>query len=309
MEILDSLIAMNDPTRQPLCAAHDPNPHKPDFALPAGACDCHAHVFGPGDRYPFIPHGLYTPADALPRDYRHMLGALGLQRGVLVQPSIYGTDNRAMLDAMAQDRRRLRGIAVVPYDIGTAEIERLHGEGIRGVRCNIVDLKFGKGVLPLNELKSLASRIKPFGWHVEFLMHVNEFGDLDGQLGDFPVDVVFGHMGYVPTSLGTATAGFNAMLRLMRDGKAWAKLTAPYRQTMREMPYPDVDPTVQILLEKAPDRLLWGSDWPHTFIKTGMPNDGDLFDLFVHWVPDAALRRKILVTNPAKLYDFPQVEE
>lgn len=309
MEILDSLIAMNDPTRQPLCAAHDPNPHKPDFALPAGACDCHAHVFGPGDRYPFIPHGLYTPADALPRDYRHMLGALGLQRGVLVQPSIYGTDNRAMLDAMAQDRRRLRGIAVVPYDIGTAEIERLHGEGIRGVRCNIVDLKFGKGVLPLNELKSLASRIKPFGWHVEFLMHVNEFGDLDGQLGDFPVDVVFGHMGYVPISLGTATAGFNAMLRLMRDGKAWAKLTAPYRQTMREMPYPDVDPTVQILLEKAPDRLLWGSDWPHTFIKTGMPNDGDLFDLFVHWVPDAALRRKILVTNPAKLYDFPQVEE
>jgi 2-pyrone-4,6-dicarboxylate lactonase len=301
--------AMDEQTHPPLCAAHDPIPRKPSVAVPAGACDCHAHVFGPGDHYPFIAHGLYTPADALPRDYRHVLDTLGLERGVLVQPSIYGTDNQAMLDALAQDRQRLRGIAVVPFDIGSAEIERLHIEGIRGVRCNIVDLKFGKGVLPLDELKSLASCIKPYGWHVEFLMHVNEFGDLDRQLGDFPVDVVFGHMGYVPTSLGTATSGFNAMLRLMRDGKAWAKLTAPYRQTMSEIPYPDVDPTAQTLMEKTPDRLLWGSDWPHTFIKTRMPNDGDLFDLFARWAPDAAVRRQILVTNPATLYDFPRAEK
>ena len=296
---------MSDDTRPPLCAAHDSNPRKPSVAVPAGACDCHAHVFGPGDHYPFIPHGLYTPADALPHDYRHMLDALGLERGVLVQPSIYGTDNQAMLDGMAQDRQRLRCIVVVPYDVGSAEIERLHAVGVRGVRCNIVDLKFGKGVFPLDQLRSLASRIKPYSWHVEFLMHVNEFPNLDRQLGDFPVDVVFGHLGYVPTIQGTDTVGFKAMLRLMRDGKAWVKLTAPYRLTMSEMPYPDVGSTAQILVENAQERLLWGSDWPHTFIKTRMPNDGDLFDLFARWIPDEKVRHRILVSNPARLYDFP----
>lgn len=296
---------MTEQSRPPLCAAHDPNPRKPSAPLPAGACDCHAHVFGPGDHYPFIQHGLYTPADALPGDYRHMLDALGLERGVLVQPSIYGTDNQAMLDAMAQDPARLRGIAAVPYDVGTAEIERLHALGVRGVRCNIVDLKFGKGILPLEQLKPLAARIKPYGWHVEFLMHVNEFPDLDRQLAGFPVDVVFGHLGYVPTSQGTATAGFEGMRRLLRDGKAWVKLTAPYRLTMSAVPYPDVDATAQILVQDALGRLLWGGDWPHTFIKTAMPNDGDLLDQVLRWAPDAKLRQQILVTNPATLYDFP----
>jgi len=300
---------MNDKEQPPLCAAHDPMPRRPKASVQPNACDCHAHVFGPGDHYPFIPHGLYTPADALPADYRHMLDALGLERGVLVQPSIYGTNNEAMLDAMAKDTTRLRGIAVLPYDTGEAEIERLHDLGVRGVRCNIVDLKFDKGVLPLKQLKGLAARIKPFGWHVEFLMHVNEFPDLDRQLADFPVDVVFGHLGYVPTREGTGTAGFKAMLRLLRDGKAWVKLTAPYRLALSEMPYPDVDASAQILVEQAADRLLWGSDWPHTFIKTAMPNDGDLFDLFAHWVPDAQRRARILVANPARLYDFPHTEK
>jgi predicted TIM-barrel fold metal-dependent hydrolase len=235
-----------------------------------------------------------------------MLDVLGMQRGLLVQPSVYGTDNQAMLDAMA-GKPNLRGIAVVSYDVGVAEIERLHGLGVRGVRCNIVDVKFGKGALPLDQLNPFAARIKPFGWHIEFLMHVNEFPDLDRQLAGFPVDVVFGHLGYVPTSQGTETAGFKGLLRLMRDGKAWVKLTAPYRLTLSEMPYPDVDATARILVEQAADRLLWGSDWPHTFIKTRMPNDGDLFDLFTRWVPDEAMRARILVTNPQKLYDFPAV--
>ncbi len=296
---------MNDKERPPLCASHDPKPRRPKVAVPPNSCDCHAHVFGPGDHYPFIPHGLYTPADALPTDYRHMLDALGVERGVLVQPSIYGTNNEAMLDAMAKDPERLRGIAVLPYDTGEAEIERLHALGVRGVRCNIVDLKFNKGVLPLDRLKGLAARIKGFGWHVEFLMHVNEFPDLDRQLADFPVDVVFGHLGYVPTSEGFGADGFEGMLRLARDGKAWVKLTAPYRLTLSEMPYPDVNATAQMLVEQVPERLIWGSDWPHTFIKTGMPNDGDLMDLLARWVPDEKLRERILVNNPAGLYGFP----
>jgi len=296
---------MSKPVQPPLCAPHDPAPRRSKFTVPAGACDCHAHVFGPGSTYPFIPHGLYTPADALPNEYRHMLDALGMERGVLVQPSIYGTNNQAMLDAMAADPSRLRGIAVLPFDIGEDEIERLDRLGVRAVRMNIVDLKFNKGVLPLDQLKALANRIKRFGWHVEFLMHVNEFPDLDRQLADFPVEVVFGHLGYVPTKEGLDTEGFKALLRLLRDGKAWVKLTAPYRLTLSEMPYADVDGAARILVEEASERLLWGSDWPHTFLKTAMPNDGDLLDLFAHWVPDEKLRQQILVTNPATLYDFP----
>lgn len=299
---------MAEQEQPPLCAAHDPAPRKPKFTVPAGACDCHAHVFGPGRTYPFIPHGLYTPADALSADYRHMLDALGLERGVLVQPSIYGTNNQAMLDTMALDPVRLRGIAVLPYDVAEGEIEHLHRLGVRGVRCNIVDLKFDKGILPIDQLKSLAARIKRFGWHVEFLMHVNEFPDLDRQLAGFPAPVVFGHLGYVPTREGLGTSGFKAMLNLLEDGKAWVKLTAPYRLTLSEMPYPDVDATARMLVEQVPTRLLWGSDWPHTFIKTGMPNDGDLMDLFARWVPDAALRKRILVDHPAELYDFPGVK-
>lgn len=292
----------NDPA--PVCVPHDPQPRRPAVAVPPLACDVHAHVCGPADRYPYIAERLYTPPDASPADFRHMLDAIGVARGVLVQPSIYGTDNRAMLDALATDRARLRGVAVVPFDVTTAHIERLHAAGVRGVRCNIVDLKSGKGQLPLDGLRALANTVRPFGWHVEFLMHVDEFPDLDQLLGDFPVEVVFGHLGYVPTRNGVDTAGFKALLRLMRDGKAWVKLTAPYRLTLSAMPYADVDPFAQSLVAHAPDRLLWGSDWPHVFIRSAMPNDGALFDVFARWVPDAAMRERILVGNPAQLYDF-----
>jgi 2-pyrone-4,6-dicarboxylate lactonase len=300
---------MTEQSLPPLCTPHDPNPRRANVTVPRDACDCHAHVFGPGNIYPSIPQGLYTPADAPPAEHRHMLDALGLTRGVLVQPSVYGLNNQAMLDALTLDHDRLRGVAVAAFDVDAGEIERLHTAGVRGVRCNIVDLKSGKGELPLNELRALAGRIKPFGWHIEFLMHVNEFPKLDRQLAGFPVDVVFGHLGYVPVAEGLETAGFKAMLGLAKDGRAWVKLTAPYRLTMREMPYADVEPAAQVLAETVPDRLLWGSDWPHVFIKSPMPNDGDLFDLFARWAPDAKVRQKILVTNPAKLYDFPQEYE
>jgi 2-pyrone-4,6-dicarboxylate lactonase len=295
---------MSTDTAPPLSAPPDPHPRRPDFAVPPAACDCHAHVFGPGNRYPLIPHGLYTPADALPAQYRHMLDLLGVERGVLVQPSIYGTDNRAMLDAVAQDPARLRGVAVLPFDAGRNEIERLHAQGVRGVRCNIVDRKFDKGTLPLDGLRALAANIKPLRWHVELLMHVNAFPALDLAFANFPVELVFGHLGYVPAAQGPDTKGFHALLRLLRDGKAWVKLTAPYRLAPGAAPYQDVTPSAQQLVEAAPERLLWGSDWPHTFIKSAMPNDGDLFALFAQWVPDADLRRRILVDNPARLYDY-----
>jgi 2-pyrone-4,6-dicarboxylate lactonase len=288
----------------PSCAPHDPDPHAPAVAVPANACDCHAHVCGPADRYPYWSERIYTPPDAVPVDYRHMLDTLGIGRAVLVQPSVYADDNRALLDALDQDPVRLRGVAVVPFDIGEDELAALHARGVRGVRCNIVDLKDAKGRLPLDALRPLAARIAPLGWHLEFLMHVNEFPDLDRQLGDLPVPLVFGHLGYVPTRLGPATEGFEALLRLMRDGQAWVKLTAPYRLTATEMPYPDTATVARRLVDTAPGRLVWGTDWPHVIVRTAMPNDGDLFDVFARWVPDAGLRQRILVDNPALLYDF-----
>ncbi len=267
-------------------------------------CDCHAHVCGPESRYPYAASRLYTPHDALPSDYRRMLDALGIERGVLVQPSIYAADNRALLDALAQDPARLRGVAVVPWNISSKELERLHAAGVRGVRQNIVDLKDGKGVLPLAELKNLGKKIKPLGWHVEFLMHVDEFPDLDRQLADFPVEVVFGHLGYVPAAKSPGEAGFKALLRLMKDGKAWVKMTAPYRLTPSGMPYPETDRFAKALVAAAPERLIWGTDWPHVFIKSAMPDDAKLLALFERWAPDEKARRRILVDNPAQLYGF-----
>jgi predicted TIM-barrel fold metal-dependent hydrolase len=272
------------------------------------SCDCHAHVCGPESRYPYAANRLYTPHDALPSDYRRMLDSLGIERGVLVQPSIYAADNRALLDALAQEPARLRGVAVVPWDISSKELERLHAAGVRGVRQNIVDLKEGKGVLPLDSLRKLGEKIKPFGWHVEFLMHVDEFPDLDRQLADFPVDVVFGHLGYVPATKSADEPGFKALLRLMKDGKAWVKMTAPYRLTSSGMPYPDTDRFAQALAAEAPARLIWGTDWPHVFIKTAIPDDAKLLALLEHWVPDEKARRRILVDNPARLYNFAPIQ-
>lgn len=295
---------MNTTTPFPVnCPAHDPHPHQPRIVVPAHACDVHAHVCGPQEQYPLIANRLYTPPSATLQDYRHMLDTLGIERAVLVQPSIYGTDNRAMLDALKQDTQRLRGVAVVPFDVNVDELEALHAQGVRGVRCNIVDLKEDKGVLPMAGLKTLAKKINPLGWHIEFLMHVNEFPDLDVQLAQLPVPLAFGHLGYVPTT-ATETAGFEGLLRLAKDGQAWIKLTAPYRLTAQEYPYPSTLATAERLMAEVPQRLLWGSDWPHVFIRSGMPNDGDLFNLFAQWVNNPKLLEDILVKHPALLYNF-----
>lgn len=298
---------MNSPSSSadslPECEPHDPQPRPPIIRLAPNACDVHAHVCGPRDRFPLVSNRLYNPPEAPLAEYRHMLDTLGIERGVLVQPSVYGTDNRAMLEALAHDPKRLRGVAVLPFDISKDEVGRLHQLGVRGVRCNIVDLKDGKGRLPLEGLRALAKTIAGYGWHVEFLMHVNEFPDLDVQLGDLPVPLVFGHLGYVPTQLG-ATEGFEALIRLAKECRAWIKLTAPYRLTPEAFPYPSTNPIAQRLLKEVPQRLLWGSDWPHVFIRSAMPNDGDLFNLFVQSLRGRDVIKTILVDNPAELYGF-----
>ena len=214
----------------PLCAGPDFKPHKPRLTLPSFACDTHAHVLGPASRYDYSPARVYTPPDCLINDYRPMLDVLGVNRAVLVQPSVYGTDNSAMLDAMKTDPQRLRGVAVVDPTIDDAELKTLDEAGVRGVRVNIVDVKDRKpGTLPMDMLRPLAERIAPLDWHMEFLMHADEFPDLDRAFADFPVPIVLGHLGYMKTALGLEAPGFQALLRLMKAGKAWVKLTGPYR--------------------------------------------------------------------------------
>jgi len=290
----------------PRCAPPDPAPHPPKAAFPPLACDCHAHICGPQATYGYIPERIYTPPDALLPAYRHLLNVLGCGHAVLVQPSFHGTDNRAMLAAMAQAGENVRGVAVLPDDASEGDIAALHAAGVRGARLNIVDVKSGKGELPLAHIERLADRIKPFGWHIEFLMHVDEFPELDRMLAHLPVDCVFGHLGYVRADKGVQTLGFQALLRLMRAGRAWVKLTGPYRISTGPLPHADTQPFADALVAAAPGRLVWGSDWPH--VKTewtiAMPNDGDLADLLARWVPDVETRRRVLVDNPARLYGF-----
>lgn len=293
-----------DKAEPPLCAGPDPAPRTPNIKLPPLACDCHAHVFGPKSIFPYSPKRIYTPPDALLPAYLNMLGILGVERAVLIQPSVYGSDNRVMLKAMAEMGNRFRGVAVVEDSVSDTELEQMHAAGVRGVRINVVDVAEAKGVIPMAPLKRLAERIQPFGWHVEFLMHADEFPNLDTLFADFPVDIVLGHLGYMRTDKGRDAPGFQALLRLMRVGRCWVKLTGPSRIATTGMPYPDVTPYAHALLDAAPERVLWGTDWPHVIVKGAMPNDGDLCDLLLDWVPDEAMRRKVLVDNPAKLYDF-----
>ena len=272
--------------------------------LPAKACDCHAHICGPAAEYSYAPERIYTPPDALLPDYIAMLDTLGLERSVLVQPSVYGTDNAVMLGACKEMGGRARGVAVVDEEVEEAELARLDAAGIRGVRINLVDVTDPTGALPLDRARRLAQRIAPLGWHMEFLIHVDDVADLDARLKDFPVDVVFGHLGYVRPGQDPGIAGFKALLRLLDGGRAWVKLTGPYRISAGGLPYADTDPFARALFDAAPDRLLWGSDWPHVMVKGEMPNDGDLCDILIHWAGDAETLEKVLVANPAALYGF-----
>jgi len=289
----------------PPCAPPDFHPRKPKLTLPKLACDTHAHILGPIARYAYSPARVYTPPDCLLTDYQKMLATLGVERAVLVQPSVYGTDNSAMLEAMRTAGKALRGVAVVEDTITVDELTKLDAAGVRGVRVNIVDVKDRKpGTLPMEQLTALAKRIAPMRWHMEFLMHCDEFPDMDRTFADFPVDIVLGHLGYMKTDQGVNNAGFQSLLRLMKAGKAWVKFTGPYRISTQALPHTDTNAYAHALIAANAQRVLWGSDWPHVMVKTAMPNDGDLCDLLSSWIPDAVTREQILVTNPAKLYGF-----
>jgi predicted TIM-barrel fold metal-dependent hydrolase len=232
---------------------------------------------------------------------------LGVDRAVLVQPSVYGTDNRAMLAALKAHPEQLRGVAVISNNINViddTQLEKLHQSGVRGIRCNIVDVADPSAGLPIQTLKDLANRIKPFGWHLELLMHVNEYPNLAKVFENFPVDLVFGHFGYSHAKYGVKNAGFQGLLELLKNEQVWVKMTGPYRICDCDFPYADMRPFNDAVIQANPHRLVWGTDWPHVMVKKKMPHDADLCDLLGSWVADEHLRKAILVDNPCILYDF-----
>lgn len=284
----------------PVCAGPDLKPEKPLFALPAGATDCHAHVFGQRDNYGYAAGRLYTPPPVLLPDYLNMLDALGVARAVVVQSGVHGTNNDVIVDAIAHSNGRLKGIALIDESISDTELERLAAAGVRGFRANLV----ARTGVQFDGAMKLAQRVKRLGWHVQFLLDVEEFPDLDKVLADFPVEVVIDHMGRPDTRRAVAAPGFQALIRLLQSGRGWSKLSAPYRTSRRPLPYADITPFAHALVAAAPDQLVWGTDWPHVMLDGPMPNDGVLADLLATWVPDTAVRKRILVDNPQRLYGF-----
>jgi predicted TIM-barrel fold metal-dependent hydrolase len=265
-----------------------------------GACDCHAHIFGPQDRFPYQSTAAYIPPDAVPRDYVRMLTTIGCRRAVLVQPSVYGADNSCMVAAMTSGEFDFRGVAVITENVGDAELDALHHAGTRGVRINVASKTAG---LTLEQAPRIAARVKPLGWHLQFLVRIGQSPAFESAIAQFPVACVIDHLAHVNVALGAQSPEFAALLRLARLDHVWFKLTAPYRLSSQGPHYPDVAPLAQALVAAAPDRCVWGTDWPHPNA-TYMPNDGDLADALAEWFPDATIRHRLLVDNPARLYGF-----
>lgn len=282
------------------CLGPDPNPRAPKFAMPAHACDCHAHVLGPPEKYPYVAQRSYTPPTASLDSYRALHRVLGIERAVIVQPSVHGTDNQVTLDGIAGYGRNARGIAVVEADVDDRELARLDSGGMRGVRLNLL---FGGGV-GLQALEPLSERIADMGWHVQLLLDARDLVELAPRLRRLPVPVVIDHMGHMNVKHGIHHPGFQALLGLVKDGKCWIKLSGNYRISAAGPPYADAIPFARALIEAASGHMVWGTDWPHPALTDVMPNDGDLIDALDDYAPEADLKRAILVDNPARLYGF-----
>lgn len=271
--------------------------------MPAGATDCHVHVYGPDARYPVAATRAFDVPQALPQTLSGVLDVLGVQRVVVVQPSGYGLDNTRHLDAMDELGRPARMIAALRADVSDQTLREMHARGVRGVRYTIGH----RGAAPLDEMPELAKRIARHGWHVQ--LHVMNDGggspllDMQSVLHELATDVVIDHVGSIRPEQGCAHPGFQALLRLLNAGRCWVKLSGGYRVSSAP-PYEDMVPLVSQLLAERPDRLLWGSDWPHVAFKGLMPNTADLLDMLQTWVPDQDQRHAILVSNPARLYGF-----
>jgi 2-pyrone-4,6-dicarboxylate lactonase len=287
------------------CLPPDRSPRKPKVVLPKGSVDTHVHVFEPG--YTLSPGRGYNPPDSTLADLKHLHATLGVDRVVFTQPSVYGVDNSAILNASAalntETPNRARCVVAIPLAISDDELARLDKAGVRGVRLNTDN----KGGMPieLEQIPELEARIGPFGWHIEFLFPGKDIIELMPVFTGLKVPMSIGHFAYQPATAGVAAPGFKALLELMRRGNTWMKISGANRVSETDLPpYDDVKPMAQALIEAAPERIMWGTDWPHPNKYVANPNDGDLVDAFGDWVTDEAMRRKVMVETPGRFYRF-----
>jgi Predicted metal-dependent hydrolase of the TIM-barrel fold len=282
---------------------------KPRFALPAGAVDAHCHVFGPGAEFPYAPERKYTPCDAGKQQLYALRDHLGFARNVVVQATCHGADNRAMLDALAHADGNARGVATIRRNITDDELQAMHNAGVRGVRFNFV--KRLVDFTPRDELLEIAGRIARFGWHVVIYFEAVDLPDLRDFFAALPTTVVVDHMGRPDVSKPVEGPEFACFLEFMRENaNVWCKVTCPERLSLtgpkaldgEQNAYADVVPFARRVVDEFPDRVLWGTDWPHPNLKDHMPDDGLLVDFIPHIAPTAELQRKLLVDNPMRLY-------
>jgi predicted TIM-barrel fold metal-dependent hydrolase len=290
---------------------------KVNFDVPAGACDCHVHIFGDPQRYPFFAGRVYTPEPATVAELQTLHDALHLDRVVVVQPSVYGTDNRCTLDAVRQSGNRARGVAVIDANTPDAALDEMARAGIRGIRLNLATAGITDPSAALMLFQAAAFRASARNWHIQLNTSLKMIDALSPQLLASPVPLVFDHFGGAVASGGIEQPGFGAMLNLVKSGKAYVKISAAADQVSTRAPdYPDVLLLARALVSAHAQRILWGTNWPHpdSAVKPGRKNtdiaplvqidDGRVLNLLPVWVPDPITRRAILVDNPARLYGF-----
>ena len=286
----------------------DPAPSTPAFVLPPGAVDAHCHVFGPGELFPFAPERKYTPCAASKDQLFALRDHLGVSRNVVVQATCHGADNRAMVDAVRAAAGRARGIATVRPDISAAELRELDEAGVRGVRFNFVRRLVDAA--PTDALATIAAKIAPLGWHAVVYFEAADLADLEDFFGSLPVPLVVDHMGRPDVTKGVDGPEFARFLRFVERNDVWVKVSCPERLTVTGPPavdgernaYADVVPFARRTVTEFPDRVLWGSDWPHPNLTDHMPDDGLLVDHIPHVAGPPEQRRKLLVDNPMRLY-------
>ena len=271
----------------------------PKLKAPANACDCHMHIYDA--KYPADPKATLKPADALVADYKLLQKRIGTSRNVVVTPSTYGTDNRVTLDAIAQIGPTARGVAVVDATVTDAELKRLNGLGIRGIRFNLVQA----GATTAEMIEPLSRRVNDLGWHIQIHMKGEQIAGIEDLLLRVPSPIVFDHLGRLAQPNALDNPGFKTISKLIDKGRTWVKLSGAYQDTKVGPPtYSDTVAVARAYIKAAPERMVWASDWPHPTEKD-KPDDAVLFDLLAQWAPEEAMRTHILVQNPATLYGFP----
>lgn len=275
----------------------------PKIPTPPGGCDAHFHLFGPVAKFPYADSRSYTPDEAPLENLLKMLDALGMARGVIVQGNAHGTDNSALLDALKREPKRLRAASIVKPDTGRDELKRMADLGVRALRFHHMPHGVGFSSLGMQSFEKLSPLMADLGLHAQFMMDANALDSALPFFKHWKLPVVIDHMGNVDGKLGANQSGVQQMCRLLAEGKIWVKVSGAYRVSEQYPDYPDARLIHEALVKANPDQIIWGTDWPHPRLEKDMPEDGHLLDLFNAWTPEP-LRKKILVDNPAKLYDF-----